>query len=266
LLSRYFGSGIWQVDFRNDPAAAAAALNSWAAAQTAGLINQLFPPGVVGSNTDVVLADAGYFKAQWAQPFDAGFSSALPFYVDGRQAQPTAFMNVAEPISVPAEESNGLDEVELPYTGGRFAALVIMPTEQTLPSFLSSLSADSLQRMVDSLQMTSVALQMPRFELSETADENGALRALGILDAFGAADLSNMTPAPGLSVQRVQQSTVLRVTPEGTEAASATGVAIGTALRAATLTITIDHPFLLLVRDTVTNAILFGALIENPTT
>jgi serpin B len=55
----------------------------------------------------------------------------------------------------------------------------------------------------------------------------------------------------------------LKDSEQGTEAAAVCGVSATSSLRLGQ-SITIDHPFLFLVRDTTTGAILFDAEVENP--
>jgi serpin B len=87
---------------------------------------------------------------------------------------------------------------------------------------------------------------------------------MDIEDAFSAhADLSGI--GPNLTVSQVVQRTYLKVAEKGTVAAAATGVGItGTAIPAGRLNVTLDHPFLFLIRDNKTGAILFASQIENP--
>jgi serine protease inhibitor len=54
------------------------------------------------------------------------------------------------------------------------------------------------------------------------------------------------------------------VTPEGTTAAAATGVAVGTALPAHMVSLTFDRPFLLVLEDTATHTPLFLARVTDP--
>lgn len=56
----------------------------------------------------------------------------------------------------------------------------------------------------------------------------------------------------------------MRATEWGTEAAAATGVAIAQAGHPIQMSITIDHPFLFLIRDTKTGAFLFASQVGNP--
>ena len=264
-LSRYFASGVWQVDFASDPSAAVAALNAWVARETHGHITSLFAPGAITKQTALVLANAVYFKAAWEQPFTAATVTET-FHLSAGTTASVPFMHTPPrgPLDVPVSTSSGLDAVQLPYVGGRMAALVIMPTSESLSDLTSSLTATGLTQIVSGMKPTSLDLAMPTLSLGDSHELIPTLQNLGIRDPFvGSADLSGISQTP-LVVTDVVQKATLDVTPWGTEATAATGIGVGTSARPESITLTIDHPFLFLIRDTHTGAILFEAQVENP--
>lgn len=264
-LSRYFASGVWQVDFAADPSAAVVALNAWVARETHGHITSLFAPGAITNQTALVLANAVYFKAAWEQPFTAA-TAADTFHLPGGTTSSVPFMHTPAggPLDVPVSTASGLDVVQLPYMGGRMAALVIMPRAGSLSALTGSLTATGLDRIVSSMKPTTLDLAMPTLSLTDTHELIPTLKTLGMRAAFSrSADLSGMSPAP-LVVTDVVQKATLDVTPWGTEATAASGIAIGLSVRPASMALKIDHPFLFLIRDTHTGAILFEAQINSP--
>jgi serpin B len=264
-LARYFAAGVWQADFAGNPGAATHAINNWVSSHTDGKISQLFAPGQLNTLTRVVLANAEYFDAPWLAPFDPSLTMKGPFTTSTGGAEPASFMTSEQPMTVPVSIAGGLQTAQLAYKGGRFAALIMMPTAGTVADLVDRLSAASLDRIVAGLQTKAVRLSLPRFQLQTGSDLSPALQAMGMRDAFGgAADLSPMSPGAG-QVQSVEQKVYLKVTEQGTEAAAATGVGVGaTAAEVSPLAITFDHPFLFLVRDTVTGSIQFAAEVQNP--
>ena len=108
----------------------------------------------------------------------------------------------------------------------------------------------------------SAAVQLPRLHLSQTWDNlQSPLAAMG-LPLNG--DYTGLGPADS-QISDVIQHDAMDVTPAGTTAAAATGVAVGTAIRApAPLTLRFTRPFLLLLEDTATHTPLFLALITDP--
>jgi serpin B len=259
-LATYFDSGVWRVDFTKS--SAADAINQWTSQQTNGRIPKLFDQ--LDPSTLAVLANAVYFKAAWAQPFEADNTHPGTFTTEGGAQSTASFMS--ETGELPASTTSKYDAVELPYKGGRFAALAIMPTEGSLDQFVQGLDAQSLGDIAAGLETGTVQLQMPKFTTTSTLNLNGPLTAMGMGDAFsGQADFSALSPTP-LQVTQVVQRVFLKVAEKGTEAAAATGTAMaGTAMRAETKQITLDHPFLFLIRDTKTGAILFASEVQHPT-
>jgi serpin B len=264
-LADYFDTGIWQVDFTNQPAKAAKAIDAWVAKQTKKKITSLFKPSDFNRDTRLVLANAIYFKAAWEETFDPHSTGAGPFSLASGATSSAQFMHNNTEQTFAVSRTATYDAAELPYQGGRFAALVVKPTTGTLSQFVDSLTQPTLARIAASLRTQPVNLALPKFTLSGSTLLNSALKTMGVSDAFsGAADFAPMSSTP-LRVYQVLQKTYLKVDETGTEAAAVTGINTGaTAVAPPKLSITFDHPFLLIIRDTATGAILFESEIQNP--
>jgi serpin B len=264
-LGRYFATGVWRADFVRHNAAALKAIDDWTKQQTNGKITKLFKQ--LDRTTKLVLANAVYFKAKWATTFDKHDTANGPFTTGSGSTATVPMMNNPE-VMTPATSTSDYQAVELPYKGGRFAALAIMPTKGSLAAFANSLTPNSLDGIVASLQQQPVDLTMPRFTTTSTLDLPPTLQALGMRDAFSdAADFSPMSPVArklGLQVGQVVQRDYLSVTEEGTEAAAATGITIIPSAAVQALPIQLDHPFVFLIRDVRTGAVLFASEINDP--
>jgi serpin B len=259
-LSKYYDAGVWQVDFANDPASAVDAINKWTSQNTHGKIAKLFDS--LDPATRLVIANAVYFKAAWASPFEGSSTHAGPFTLADNSTTSVPFMHGQ--FNYPAAVTSDYSAVELPYKGDRFSALAIMPNKSSLADFTSGMSGDRLATIVNGMHSGSVELSMPKFETTSMTDLGPILAHMGMRDAFSDnADLSGI--GPNLTVSQVIQRTYLRVAEKGTVAAAATGVGItGTAIPAGRITIDLDHPFLFLIRDNTTGAILFASQIQDP--
>jgi serpin B len=264
-LQRYFAAGVWRTDFAHQNAAAVRAINTWTSRETRGKIPKLFDS--LDPATRLVLANAAYFKAAWEQKFDPHDTADGPFTTAAGNEVTVPLMH-ADQLSAPAVVASGYQAVQLPYQGRRFAALAIMPTTGSLASFTTSLTVQRLDGVVSALQQQPVSLTMPRLSVRSTLDLPTALRSMGMTDAFTpGADFSALSPSArrvGLHVQQVVQRDDLSVTEKGTEAAAATGMSVGVGALMQATPIQLTHPFLFLVRDTKTGAILFAARIEDP--
>jgi serpin B len=95
-----------------------------------------------------------------------------------------------------------------------------------------------------------------------------ALISMGMEDAFGGrADFSGMTGAKGLFISNVIHKAFVEVNEQGTEAAAATGVVMvgAVAFRPKPPKVfRADHPFLFVIRDEKSGAILFMGRLAKP--
>jgi serpin B len=265
-LSRYFASGIWQVDFASNPAGAIDALNRWVTQKTRGHITSLFAPGTITNQTALILANAVYFKAAWQEPFTGATSDGSFRLPNGTTTSvPYLHTPVNGPLDGSAFVGSGVDAVQLPYRGGRLAALIIMPTSQPISEFSASLSQAGLAHIVSGLAPSALDLAMPSFSLTASHELVPTLKSLGMENAFdpGPADFSGMTSTP-LVVTDVAQKDTLRVTRWGSEASAATGISMASSARRAALALVIDRPYLFLIRDQQTGEILFEAQVVDP--
>ena len=109
-------------------------------------------------------------------------------------------------------------------------------------------------------------VSMPRFKMELTYDLTEPLQELGMTDVFDSrlADLSGILP--GLFVDDALQKTYVDVNEEGTEAAAVT--VIDTAAVSGPPTppkFVADHPFIFIIQDDESGAILFMGRLSDPT-
>src|ERR1700749_3608760 len=106
---------------------------------------------------------------------------------------------------------------------------------------------------------------MPKFKFSYNILLNNALSSMGMSNAFsGAADFTGINSAGGLQITKVQHKAYVAVDETGTEAAAATSVVISLTAVLNPPVITIDHPFLFVIREMKSGLILFEGTVNNP--
>lgn len=260
-LKLCYGAACGQLNFATRRACrlACAEVNRWVAGQTNGKITNLLTDNMLNANTRMVLVNAINFKCQWMNKFKPKNSSGKDFYsIDGTTKNIT-FMSQTSDFDYC--ETADFKAVEMPYEGGRFSMLIVMPADGQFGKFESELTSDFVGCVVDSLDNEHVALSMPKFNASSSVDFGQILKAMGMVEAFGgAADFSGMSGKQDLQLSKVVQKTVVEVDESGTEAASATAATmmVKSAYFPKTKHFDIDHPFVYFIRDTQTNIILFA--------
>ena len=107
---------------------------------------------------------------------------------------------------------------------------------------------------------------MPKFEFESEFSLKSALANMGMPIAFsGDADFSGMTGNKDLSIDEVIHKAFVSLDEAGTEAAAATAVIVAvTSIPAEPIAVTVDRPFVFLIRDIETGAILFIGRVLNP--
>ena len=106
-------------------------------------------------------------------------------------------------------------------------------------------------------------LSLPKFDFESDFNLKDTLIELGMRDAFTDADFSGMTGKRDLIISDVIHQAFISVDEQGTEAAAATAV-VWEMLSGPPPSLTLNHPFIFLIRDIPTNTILFIGRVMNP--
>lgn len=265
LLASQYGAGLHVVDYQRETEKARRAINEWVADETVKKIPELIPKDALDSLTRLVLTNAIYLKAAWAEPFDESATKPAPFVRLDTSSVSTPFMHLNTELRYAA--GPGWQAVELPYAGAKLAMSVIVPdtgafarVEATLRDGTAPYLARLDRRMVD--------LALPKFRFRTQADLVDVLAGLGVIDLFDptTADLSGMTAAEKLYVSGVLHEAFIDVNEKGTEAAAATAVVVrASAAPTQPVRLAIDRPFIVVLRDLETNAVLFFGRVLDPT-
>jgi serpin B len=264
VLAENYGAGLRILDFVTEPEESRLTINDWVSEQTEDRIKDLIPQGAIDALTRLVLTNAIYFNAAWAYPFDEDITANGPFYLlDGGQVT-VPMMEQTEAFGY--TDGEGYQAVELLYDGDELSMVILLPEDGQFEVFEEGLQADKVSGIISDLQFTEVALTMPQFEFDSEFSLKDTLASMGMPIAFsGAADFSGMTGARDLSISEVLHKAFVSVDEAGTEAAAATAVIMReTAMPGQPVEVTLDHPFIFMIRDIETGAILFVGRVLNP--
>jgi len=264
VLAENYGAGLRILDFMTETEKSRLTINDWVYDQTEKRIEDLIPQGAIDALTRLVLTNAIYFNAAWAYPFDEDMTGDSFFYLlDGGQVS-VPMMKQTESFGF--TEGEGYQAVELRYDGGELSMVILLPEAEQFEAFEQTLNAQQVSDIISSLRPIEVSLTMPRFEFDSEFGLKDTLAGMGMPIAFsGAADFSGMTGNPELFISDVVHKAFVAVDEAGTEAAAATAVIVGlTAVPPPPIEVTLDRPFIFLIRDIDTGTILFLGRVMNP--
>jgi serpin B len=259
-LALNYGAGIHVLDFASAPEPSRETINAWVEEQTNDKIQDLLPEGSITDLTRLVLTNAIYFSAAWAEPFETSATADRVFHT------PTGDANVptlAQNEEMRYGEGDGYRAAELAYDGGQLGMVVVVP--DNMAAFEANLTGATFTAINASLQTHLVDLKLPKFRFDAPLGLKETLQNLGMTQAFtDAADLSGIDGETGLYVGDVLHKGFVAIDEHGTEAAAATAVIINTDSVPQPATLTVDRPFVFYIRDIPTGAILFVGRVVDP--
>lgn len=263
-LAQNYDAGLRLLDFAGQPERARAIINDWVSDATGGKIQDLAPADAIRPTTRLVLTNAIYLNALWELPFQKSQTKDAPFtLLDGRQA--TVPM-MHETKTYAYAEGDGWQAIELPYLGVPVSMIVLLPAEGRFEAFEQSLNVERVRAILDQLESQGVELSMPKFAYESTFDLTTTLSEMGMPAAFSPAeaDFSGITGDRSLFISDMRHKAFVSVDEKGTEAAAATMVAMSVSGVRDIVEMTIDRPFVFLIRDKETGTILFLGRVVDP--
>ncbi|HPH64587.1 MAG TPA: serpin family protein [Kofleriaceae bacterium] len=271
--AKAFGAPLQPMDFVGKPDEQRTAMNQWVEQQTEQRIKDLLPPRSITSTTRMVLVNAIYFLADWAEPFKEMFTSDAPFALTASKFKNVATMH--NRVNARLYTSNAASVLELPYQGDDAAMWIVLPTKlDGLAAVEAGLTPDSLATWQAGFKKQQVDVALPKFEINPTAPLalSEALTKLGIVDAFSdsKADFTGIgvppNPTHRLYISEVFHKAFVKVNEKGTEAAAATAVVMaeGGGMPQPAPKFVADHPFLFMIVDQRTGMILFMGRVSDP--
>lgn len=262
-LALNYGSGVKLLDFERASVEATAKINRHVEERTEGRIKDLLTDPL-DANTRFVLVNTVYANAGWARPFTKASTTA------------GTFKTITSDVQVPMMRSSGemayasdarAEVVELALSGDQLVFDVILP-KGPVADYETTLTGGGLTQLLRAASGRLVDLTLPKFRLEpkRSTSLKAALSTLGMASAFVAADFSRMLPGESIQLADVVHKTFLEIDEDGLEAAAATAV-IGERSSAPLdppVTVTVDRPFLVVLRDRPTGQILFLGHVTDP--
>ncbi len=269
LTQTEYLAGVEQVDFSSNAEGARQAINQWVEETTRDRIKNLVPAGAIDALTRLVLANAIYFKANWADEFSESGTQEAPFHLADGSSVDVATMHQSETFGY--AETADWQALALPYERNALSMLVVLPADQegALETTQAQLASGELLAALESMNRTRVQVWLPKFSITQELNLGGSLQAMGMPLAFSdRADFSGMTPEAELSISSALHKAFIEVDEKGTEAAAATAIVMSlTSMpieQEPPKVFRADRPFLFLIRHNASGAILFAGRVMDP--
>ena len=268
LTTSYYDAKCENVDFEDAAKRENARkdINKWVEKQTSNMIKNLIQPGVLTDATGMVLVNAVYFKALWATEFTKEETIPEKFLAASGKKINCQMMNSS--ISTRYYKDDLVQAVEIPYKNKEASMIIILPKKNSELK-INAIDYKYYTDIIKSFEAKKVKLSVPKFKMEVQYELRDAMKKMGMKSAFSKdADFSGITGDKDLTISKIIHQSVVDVNESGTEASSATAVI---SMRSTMVTKDIpivfkaDRPFLFIIKQKSTNAILFlGYLAEPP--
>ena len=267
-VQRYYGGQVTTLDFNGSPDPSRLIINKKIAQHTNQMIPELLTAGSIEPITVAVLTNAVYFKGDWKMPFEANSTYEQPFYPLTGELSDVKMMNMQADFGY--SEDKQVQVVQLPYKDDDLSMLVILPKSKgkaAMQQLVQDLSADKIKEWNNDLVTQEVNISLPKFKLAERYDMKGLLSDMGMPSAFKDKAKFKLFDEPlAIKIDDVYHQAVVMVDEKGTEAAAATAIVAvdASAPISQPVEFTADHPFVFLIKDNKTDAILFLGQVNKP--
>ncbi|SFT04960.1 serpin B [Porphyromonadaceae bacterium NLAE-zl-C104] len=239
-------------------------INKWASDNTNGLIDKVIEK--TKPEDLMYLLNAIYFKGIWNSEFDKKNTSERPFTYENGTRKNVEMMKQTAKFNYTNDEN--LQLVQLPYGNQAFSMMVLLPAEDKRLQDVVAVTRQEgyWENLRSGLHEAEVELSLPKFKTEYSKRLNEVLAKMGMGIAFAnVADFSRMSDAPA-KIDFVKQDTYISTDESGTEAAAVTTIGmIMTSLpvNPEKVVFNANRPFLYLIQENSTGAILFMGAVKN---
>lgn len=266
-----YGAPLELVDFKKSHDAARQRINRWVETQTKDKIKDLLPSGSIDNLARLVLVNAIYLKAQWAQQFEKERTRAAASAVAGGASKQVPTMHGL--VGGKLGSHGGARTLDLPYQaapgGPQLSMLIVVPEGKTLAEVEARYARDGLAPfLAATTRATEVDVALPKFKIATGLELADTLKAMGMKRAFveGEAEFGGMTKRERLFISKAIHKAFVEVDEKGTEAAAATAVVMTretASIRPAAPVFKADRSFLFFIHDQH-GSLLFGGRVLDP--
>ncbi|KRF78944.1 serine protease inhibitor 88Ea isoform X2 [Drosophila virilis] len=269
---------IVQLNIRDNAEQTRQQINSWIANVTHDQIKDMLAAGDIDSRTQLVLANAAYFKGQWSSRFNADKTEQMLFYTSSENYSFVPMMKQKGNFLLNPDERLGAHVLQLPYRTSMketdedsdISMVIILPPFNTdaLERVLAKLNAETLEAALKEASSREIEVSLPKFEFEQRLELVPILREMGINQIFDSnASFNDFSTEQSINFGDAKHMAKIKVDEEGSIAAAATVLVSFRSARPIEPTkFECNHPFVFLIYDHKASAILFTGIYRDPKT
>lgn len=266
LINANYKSGIKKTDFVKQSEKSRQDINKWVLLQTNNKIKELIKPNILTNLTRLIIVNAIYFKGIWEKTFNKDFTKEKEFFAEGINGVNVPFMNISENFRYVENEYFQL--IDIPYKNKSVSMFIMLPTKnEGLPNLEKFLNWKEFDAINSTMIYQKINLSLPKFNMTSEFELKDVLSKMGMPLAFNKnADFSGITGKTDLMIDKVIHKTFININETGTEAAASTAVVLieKSAPPDKPIEFNANHPFVFVIKDNITNCILFIGRVNNP--
>lgn len=264
-VSEEYLSDLKQTDFSN-PTSAISAINQWVSENTKGRIKKIVNEDNVTSETKLLLSNSVYFTGEWLEKFEKRNTQPDTFFSSLENQYKVDFMKNREILRY--YENSDFQFISKPYESSKLTFCILLPKNLfALEVIEKEMNTDFLNSILDSTYFINTSITIPKLKLEYDIELSEVLKKAGLQSAFTTnANFSGITKEMPLKLGAVVHKTWIELDEEKTEAAAANvaPIIIGSARMSSFKVFNADHPFVFLIIDNRTRAILFMGRYVKP--
>lgn len=269
LCEEHLKDILQRIDFQGDPEGSRNEINKWVEERTNGKIQNLIPSSAVSSITQMIIANAVYFKETWKTQFNPDMTRKTRFYMNRDTIYTVDMMNTHGNFIYGVSKEMKCQALEIPYSGDELSMLILLPLHpyNGFGTLAKTITGNRLKDLIDSMTRRELWVTIPKFKVEQEFELSNVLQNMGLRNVFDPrfTDLSGFTGKKDLSVDAVYHKSFIKVNEEGTEAAAATSILLSRVHRPSGITrFLADKPFLYIIRHIQSDVILFMGTIKSP--
>lgn len=260
FLANYYSADYARLDFGSPETLAY--INDWSKQKTQGLVTK--PLSQVSADDAAYFLSAATLKAAWSVPFDKELTSRHDFTTANGSTAQVPMMHSTR--TTPFATAASFQAVKLPFGNGALELTAMLPaTRQTPATLLRELTARQLDDIA--WEDAVVDIVLPTF-ISQACHSKliSQLGEIGIKRMFSPeASYKSITPNEGFKINLLQQNVLLAFDENGCQTGTDADNAPAQETEApAAHTFHANRPFLYLIREISSGAIIFAGYYNGP--